>query len=272
MTATFALPRYWAHLRSPQFARLDPARTVAVLPLAAIEQHGPHLPLSVDTDLLEGLIAMCLPLLPAELPVLLLPTQTVGRSIEHEAYAGTLTVDSSALMGHWLDLGRSVARAGVKKLVLLNSHGGNASTMDIVGRELRARHGLTVLMVHTFQLRLPPQLHALFSPDEHRFGAHAGAIETSMMLALHPERVDLSQARDFVSSGRARAARYPVLGDGQSAKLAWAVEDLHPSGAAGDATAASAEKGRAVLQASAKVLAQLLTEACELPPHLGAGA
>jgi creatinine amidohydrolase len=267
MTATSSLPRYWAHLRSPDFARLDPARTVAVLPLAATEQHGPHLPLSVDTDLLEGLIAMCLPLLPIDLPVLMLPTQTVGRSIEHEAYAGTLTVDSHALIGHWLDLGRSVARAGVKKLVLLNSHGGNASTMDIVGRELRARHSLTVLMVHTYQLRLPEQVHALFDPDEHRFGAHAGAIETSMMLALHPERVDLSQAQDFVSASRDRARLYPVLGDGQSAKLAWAVEDLHPSGAAGNASAASAEKGRALLEASATVLAQLLTQACELPPR-----
>lgn len=257
--------RYWAHLRSQEFARLDARRALAVLPLAATEQHGPHLPLSVDTDLLEGLIAHTLPLLPADLPVLFMPTQTVGRSIEHEAFAGTLTVDSSALIGHWLDLGRSVARAGLKKLVLLNSHGGNASTMDIVGRELRARHGLTVLMVHTYQLRLPAQVHALFSPEEHRYGAHAGAMETSLMLALHPERVDRSQAMDFVSASRERARLYPALGDGQSAKLAWAIEDLHPSGAAGDASAASAEKGRAVLQACAAALAQVLTEACDLP-------
>jgi creatinine amidohydrolase len=260
------LPRYWAHLRSPEFARLDARRTVAVLPLAATEQHGPHLPLSVDSDLLEGLITHTLPLLPADLPVLVLPTQTVGRSIEHEAFAGTLTVDSSALIGHWLDLGRSVARAGLKKLVMLNSHGGNASTMDIVGRELRARDGLTVLMVHTYQLRLPPQVQALFPQDEHRYGAHAGAIETSMMLALHPERVDRSKALDFVSASRDRSRLYPVLGDGQSAKLAWAIEDLHACGAAGDASAASAEKGRAVLEASALVLARLLSEACDLPP------
>ncbi len=266
MSAPSPLPRYWAHLRSPQFARLDADRTVAVLPLAATEQHGPHLPLSVDTDLLEGLIAHTLPRLPTDLPVLLLPTQTVGRSIEHEAFAGTLTVDSHALIEHWLDLGRSVARAGVKKLVLLNSHGGNASTMDIVGRQLRVRHGLTVWMVHTYQLRLPPQVHALFPDDEHRFGAHGGDIETSMMLALHPERVDLSQARLFRSASQDRAARHPVLGDGQSAKLAWAVQDLHASGAAGDASAATAQKGHAVLQAASAVLAELLKQACDSRP------
>ena len=158
MSATKSLPRRWAHLKTTDFARLDAARTVAVLPVAATEQHGPHLPLSVDTDLLEGLLAWTEPLLSAELPVLFLPTQTVGRSIEHEAFAGTLTVDSAALIGHWADLGRSVARAGIKKLVLLNSHGGNVSTMDIVGRELRARHGLTVLLVQTFALKLPPAL------------------------------------------------------------------------------------------------------------------
>lgn len=267
MSASSFLPRYWAQLRSPQFAQLDPARTVAVLPVAATEQHGPHLPLSVDADLLEGLIAQTLPRLAPELPVLVLPTQTVGRSIEHEAFAGTLSVDSAALIGHWLDLGRSVARAGVKKLLLLNSHGGNASTMDIVGRELRARQGLTVLMVHSYQLRLPDQVRALFTDDEHRFGAHGGDIETSMMLALHPERVDWSQALDFASSSRDRAALYPVLGDGQSAKLAWAVQDLNPSGAAGNARAATAEKGRAVLRAASETLAQLLAQACDLAPN-----
>jgi creatinine amidohydrolase len=267
MSATKSLPRRWAHLKTTDFARLDAVRTVALLPVAATEQHGPHLPLSVDTDLLEGLLAWTEPLLPAELPVLFLPTQTVGRSIEHEAFAGTLTVDSAALIGHWLDLGRSVARAGIKKLVLLNSHGGNVSTMDIVGRELRARHGLTVLLVQTFALKLPPAVQSLFTAQEHRFGVHGGDIETSMMLALHPERVDMAQAQDFASASQARAGQLAVIGDGQSAKLAWAVQDLHPSGAVGQASAATADKGRAVLQASAQVLAQLLTEACDLPAN-----
>ena len=260
------LPRHWAHLKSADFSRLDAARAVAVLPVSATEQHGPHLPLGVDTDLLEGVIAHTLPHLAADLPVLLLPTQTVGRSIEHESFAGTLTLESDALIQGWLQIGRGVARAGLKKLVLLNSHGGNVSTLDIVGRELRAREGLSVLLVNTFALKLPAQVHALFPPEEHRFGAHGGDIETSMMLALHPERVDMRAAQHFASSSQQRAQAHPVLGDGQSAKLAWAVQDLNPSGAAGNASAATAEKGRAVLEASGRVLAQLLAEACELPP------
>jgi len=150
--------------------------------------------------------------------------------------------------------------------VLLNSHGGNVSTMDIVGRELRARQGLTVLMVNTFSLKLPEDVQALFPPEEHRFGAHGGDIETSMMLALHPDRVDMALAQNFASTSQQRAQRYALLGDGQSAKLAWAIEDLNAMGAAGNAAAATAEKGRAVLQASGRALALLLTQACELPP------
>lgn len=262
MTAQFQTqaPRFWAELKTTDFAKLDGARTIAVLPVAAIEQHGPHLPLSVDTDLLNGLIMHTLPLLPSSLPVLFLPTQTVGRSIEHTAFTGTLTLSAGALIQAWLDLGECVARTGIKKLVLLNSHGGNVSTMDIVGRELRARHGLTVLMVNSFGLALPAEVSALFSTDEHRFGVHGGDMETSLMLALHPERVDMAAAQDFVSTSQQRAVNFTVLGDGRSAKLAWAAQDLNACGAAGNAAAATAEKGRAALQASAYTLARLLTE------------
>jgi creatinine amidohydrolase len=254
------LPRFWADLKSPDFARLDASRTIAVLPLAAIEQHGPHLPLSVDTDLVNGVVAACLPHLPADLPVLFLPTQTVGRSIEHVAFAGTLTLGAATLLQSWIDLGECVARTGVKKLVLLNSHGGNVSSMDIVGRELRARFGMTVAMVNTFNLPMPAEVQALFGAAEQRFGVHGGDVETSMMLALHPERVDMSQAQDFHSTSQDRAQAFAILGNGSSVKLAWAAEDLNPAGAAGNAQAASAGKGHAVLAASGKALAGVLIE------------
>jgi creatinine amidohydrolase len=158
-----------------------------------------------------------------------------------------------------------VARTGIQKLVLLNSHGGNVSTMDIVGRELRARFGMTVALVNTFALPLPANIEALFDADEQRFGVHGGDVETSMMLALHPERVDMQQARNFASTSEQRARDYPVIGNGRSVKLAWAAQDLNPAGAAGNAAAATADKGRAVLDASGRALAELLAEFDSLP-------
>ncbi|MDP3827497.1 MAG: creatininase family protein, partial [Polaromonas sp.] len=128
-----SFPYFWADLKSPDFARLDAAAAIAVLPVAAIEQHGPHLPLSVDTDLVNGVLAHSLPHLKQGDPVLFLPTQTVGRSIEHIAFPGTLTLGAATLIQSWIDLGESVARTGIKKLVFLNAHGGNVSTLDIVG-------------------------------------------------------------------------------------------------------------------------------------------
>jgi creatinine amidohydrolase len=260
-----ALPRFWAELKSPDFAQLDTARCIAVLPLAATEQHGPHLPLSVDTDLVNGVVAHALPHLPADLPVFFLPTQSVGRSIEHMAFDGTLSLGAATLIQVWLDLAECVARTGIRKLVLLNAHGGNVSSMDIVGRELRARHAMTVALVNTFSLPLPTEVTGLFGAHEERFGVHGGDVETSMMLALHPERVDMEKARHFNSSSESRALQYPVLGNGRSVKLAWAAEDLNPAGAAGNAAAASADKGHAVLQASGRALAAFLGEFDALP-------
>lgn len=256
---------FWADLKSPDFARLDLARTIAVLPVAAIEQHGPHLPLSVDTDLANGVIAHCLPHLGGA-PVLFLPTQTIGRSIEHVAFAGTLTLGAATLIQSWVDIGECVARTGIRKLVFLNAHGGNVSTLDIVGRELRARFGMTALTVNTFSLPLPADVKGLFGPDEERFGVHGGDVETSMMLALHPHKVDMALAQNFHSSSQDRAQHDAILGNGVSAKLAWAAQDLNPQGAAGNAAAATAEKGMAVLRASGAALADLLREIGQLPP------
>jgi creatinine amidohydrolase len=178
-----SLPRFWSQLTTRDFAALDAAATVAVLPLGATEQHGPHLPLGVDTVLADGIVAASLPLLPAALPVLFLPTQQIGLSPEHARFAGTLTLSAETLIRMWNEIGAGVARAGVKKLVLFNAHGGHVGAMDIVARELRAAHGLIVYSVSWFNLPLG-EAGAKFSAQEHRFGVHAGEIETSMMLAL----------------------------------------------------------------------------------------
>ena len=261
--------RFWADLTTRDFAQLRTGgaieEVVAVLPVAAIEQHGPHLPLSVDTDLVEGIVAAALPQLPEDLPVLFLPTQQVGRSIEHIRFPGTLTLSAETIIRLWTEIGESVARAGVRKLVLFNSHGGQVSVMDIVARDLRSRSELMVFSVNWFNLPLGAEVDGLFTQEENRFGIHAGDVETSMMLALRPESVDMEQARDFRSSSQDRAEKFEIVGNGRSAKLGWQMQDYNPMGAAGDATRASADKGRAVVEAAGRQLALLLQEVAQVP-------
>jgi creatinine amidohydrolase len=264
-------PRFWADIKSPDFAALDKARCIAVLPVGAIEQHGPHLPLNVDATLVDGVVAATLPHLPASLPLLFLPTQAVGFSPEHTAFAGTLTLKAETVIRLWTELAESVAASGVKKLVLLNSHGGQVGLLDVVARDLRARLGMLVYSVNWFNLPLADKkgasLSGLFSAEEHRFGIHAGDIETSMMLALKPEQVDMKRAQNFHSTSRDRAEKFSILGDGRSAKLAWQMQDYNLLGAAGNAAAATADKGRAVLEAAGRSLAELLVQIDQLPAN-----
>lgn len=255
----------WAALTTCDFAALDPARTVAVLPLGATEQHGPHLPLSVDTVLVDGVVNAALRHLAPTDPVLVLPTQTLGLSTEHTAFAGTLHVSAQTLMQLWCDIGASVARAGVKKLLMFNAHGGNVGLMDVVARELRAQYGLIVYSSSWYNLPLDVAATAQFSAEEHRFGIHAGDIETSMMLALSPAQVNMAQAQHFTSTSQDRATCYPVLGNGKSAKLGWHIQDYNPQGATGNAAAATAAKGQALLDSAGEQLAVLLKELMSLP-------
>ena len=265
--------RFWADWSASDFSRQQAegrmAQTIAVLPVAATEQHGPHLPQRVDTALLDGVVAAALAHLDAQLPVLFLPTQAVGFSPEHAAFAGTLSLRSETIVRLWTDIAESVAATGVRKLVLLNSHGGNVAVADLVARDLRARLGLLVYRVNWYDLPLLDAAGHEFptpcSAHEQRFGIHAGDVETSMMLALAPEQVDLAQAENFVSSAEQRARQFAVLGNGRSAKLAWQIQDYHPAGAVGNAAAATAEKGQILLQGAGRGLAQLLAELHQLP-------
>jgi creatinine amidohydrolase len=194
-----------------------------------------------------------------------LPTQQVGKSNEHVRFPGTLTLSAQTTIAVWMELGACVARAGFKKLVLFNSHGGQASVMDIVARDLRTAYDLIVYSTNWYTLPLGDSVLGLFSPEEHRFGIHAGDTETSMMLALRPQYVDMTQARDFKSSSQERAARYPILGNGSSAKLGWQMQDYNAMGAAGNASAATAAKGQALVDAAGLQLALLLQEVSGLP-------
>jgi len=187
-------------------------------------------------------------------------------STEHTAFAGTLSVAPATLIELWCDIGAGVARAGLKKMVLFNAHGGNVGLMDVVARELRARHGLLVFGTSWYQLPLGEAVMGLFSAEEHRFGAHAGAIETAMMLALSPQDVRMAQAQNFPSAAQKKAALFPILGDGRSAKQGWHMQDYNPDGATGNALAAQADHGQALVQAAGWQLARMLREVVEHPP------
>jgi creatinine amidohydrolase len=238
--------------------------------VAAIEQHGPHLPLSVDTVLVNGIVAAAVPHLLAGLNVLFLPTQAVGLSPEHARFPGTLTLKNETILRLWTDMAESVAASGITKLVLFNSHGGNVGVMDLVARDLRARLNMLVYSVSWFNLPLLDEqgddVNALFSSDEHRFGIHAGDIETSMMLALDPAHVEMSQAQNFASAAQTRVTQFDILGNGKSAKLGWQMQDYNPAGAVGNAAAATAEKGKLLVDVAGRALARLLLEVDRLPP------
>ena len=252
----------WQELTTTDFARVDPTRTIALLPVAAIEQHGPHLPLATDAVINEGVVAETLRRLPASASVLVLPALNVGDSLEHTAFAGTLSADLDALLGLWLSVGRGVARAGVRKLVIFNSHGGQRAHVDLAALRLRVAHGLLVVRAHSFSLGMPA---GLFDADELAHGLHGGAVETSLLLHLRPDLVRREAVADFPSLGSTLAARSGLLGVEKPVGIGWMTQDLNPQGACGNAAAASAEKGRALLDHLATQLLQLLGEVEAMP-------
>ena len=261
--------RYWSDLNTEAFATLDKRRAIALLPVGATEQHGPHLPLSVDSDLADGIVRAALPHLAPDLPVLVLPTQAVGFSPEHMAFAGTLSLKAETVIRVWTEIAEGVAASGVSKLLIFNTHGGQVGLLDTVARDLRARLGMLVVSTSWFQLPLLDEqgrdVNERFSAHERRFGSHAGQIETAMMMALRPGCVHTERLSVFASTKEDRARELPILGNGRSARFAWATQDLNPAGAVGNAAAATAEDGQALVQAAGLALARLLGEIDQLP-------
>jgi creatinine amidohydrolase len=250
-------PRDWTEIHWPDIAAAAASRWIAVLPLAATEQHGPHLPLSTDVMIGEAYLARVRELLPATLPATFLPLQPVGISTEHIDYPGTLTLTTEAALKEWMALGESVARAGIKKLVMVTSHGGNSAAMTLVAQDLRAQHGLLVVTTSWSRFGVPD---GLFSGEELRHGIHGGAIETSIMLARYPHTVLKEAIADFRSNSIAIEKEYRWLSTQRPAPFAWQAQDLHASGAAGDATKATADKGEQLLDHGARAFCELLGE------------
>jgi creatinine amidohydrolase len=248
--------RYWHDLAWTDFRSLPPD-TVAILPVAAVEQHGPHLPVSVDSTINGGVLVRALALVPPDAAVLALPMQWVGLSVEHVRFPGTLTLSAETLIAVLTEIGRSVGRAGVRRLVVLNSHGGQPQVVDIVCRRLRADRLFAVSCMAS-RLGLPPDVS--LSQDEQRHGIHGGLVETSLMLHLRPDLVRMQHAADFRSAWLAHEAAISVLSPEGHVGFGWETQDLHPAGALGEARAATAELGAAILEYQAARLARLLEE------------
>jgi creatinine amidohydrolase len=249
--------RYWADLSTRDFSELITDRTIAILPVAAIEQHGPHLPVSVDTTICEGILTAALTRLPADAPVLVLPTQAVGLSSEHLAFPGTLTLSAATVAALWTEIGESVARAGVKRLLLWNAHGGQPQILDLVARDLRVRRGMFVVTASWWRLGLPP---GLFSEAELTHGIHAGGVETSMLLHLAPDRVRMDRAGVFPSLSERISRAHTLLSPEGAVGFGWMTQDLNPAGAVGDATDSDPARGKALVDHAAERLVVLLGE------------
>lgn len=256
------LRRLWQEMTTEEFAALDAQRVIAILPVAAIEQHGPHLPVEVDARINAGVLARALELAPANLPVTVLPPMPVGKSNEHTAYPGTLSLSAETLIRLWTEIGDSVARAGVRKMVVFNSHGGQPQVADIVARDLRVRHRMFVVTANCYALGKPP---GLFPEQELKHGIHGGTVETSIMLHLRPDLVKMDKAANFVPLSARMEAEYEILAPEGRVGFGWQTQDLNPHGACGDAAAADAARGAATVEHYARRFVQLLTEIDRFP-------
>ncbi len=249
--------RSWLDLTTEEVRTRDMGRAIAVLPVAAVEQHGPHLPLGTDTFIAQGYLDRVAALVPETLDVWLLPVQAVGKSDEHDAFPGTLTLTASTALAAWTEIGAGLHRAGCRKLVIVSSHGGNSPLMDLVAGDLRGRFGMLAVTTAWSRLGLPE---GLFPEAEIRHGIHAGGIETALMLALRPDLVRKDAIADFESRTVAMERDFSLLRAGRPAAFAWKTQDLHSSGALGDARLGTAEKGRAALEHGARAFVTLLGE------------
>ncbi len=248
---------YWNELTTTEFAGLNPEKTIVVVPVAATEQHGPHLPVGVDTMIAEGMIAEVLQRLPDDIAILVLPIQAIGKSNEHLRSPGTVTLTAETAIRAWTEIGEAVHRAGLRKLIFINSHGGNVDVLSIVARELRVRLQMLVVSAAWRRLGIPADL---YTDQEAAVGIHAGDIETSLMLHFRPELVHMDRAANFAPATIEIAQEFAILRPTGFNAFGWIAQDLHASGAAGDASLGTAEKGRATAEFQALEFIKLLRD------------
>ncbi|MEM7442504.1 MAG: creatininase family protein [Pseudomonadota bacterium] len=255
--------RYWQDWTTAELAAVDKDQIVALLPVAAIEQHGPHLPLSTDAAINRAIVDTAVERMSPELPVVVLPAQEIGLSPEHCNFAGTLTVEATTLSRLWTEIGDSLARTGVRKLLIFNSHGGQPQVMEGVAQDLRLRHSMLAAHVSWFDFGVPD---GMFDAEELAHGIHGGALETSIMLYAEPGSVRLDKLADFPTEGKHIAEDFRWLGPTGPVPFGWMSEDLNRQGAMGNATAADADKGRQLVEHLARCLIETLQEVKRFDP------
>lgn len=252
----------WFDLTARDFASLDPARAIAILPIAATEQHGPHLSVGTDSIIAGGLCAEVMRRMPDDLTALFLPVQAIGASGEHIRSPGTLSLSPETMLRMLGEIGDSIARAGLRKLVIVNAHGGNSEVMGLAVRDLRIRHGMLAVQCSWMKLGQPD---GLFSAEDLAFGLHGGDYETSLMRHFAPSRVRMENAADFVPSGLRMADDYALLRMTGPVAMGWIAEDAHREGVAGEAHLASAAKGAKAAAHMAERFIVLLRDVAAFP-------
>ena len=230
---------------------------IAVLPLGAYEQHGPHLPFETDALIAGGIVSRLKVALPANLPVTFLAVEPVGYSIEHMDVVGTRTLAFDEAVRRWLGIAEKMNNLGIRKFVMLNAHGGNSPLMTIVATEARVRFDMLAVATSWTRFGVPD---GLISPDEKAIDIHGGDIETSVMLALHPEKVDMSKAANFPSRQSEFIKGFKHLRAYGPHAFGWKMSDLSAQGVAGNAGVATAEKGERLISHSVKGLVELLED------------
>jgi creatinine amidohydrolase len=249
--------RFWSELSIRDIRAHDMSGVIAALPIAAVEQHGPHLPLGVDAMILEGCVARVAARLPHDLDAVFLPMQSVGVSPEHRDFPGTLSLSFETAARVLVEMAEGVVRAGVRKLVLMNSHGGNSALLTTVALDLRARFDMLAVTCSLARFGYPD---GLFSEAEQRHGVHGGEIETSLMLAFRPDLVDMGRAKNFPPASLDFERDFVWLRADRPAGFGWMAQDLSPAGAMGDASKATAEKGEATADYWTTAVIELLRD------------
>jgi creatinine amidohydrolase len=249
-----AEPRTLDTLRAPQLRERLTATSIVVLPVGATEQHGPHLPFNTDSVVAEAVASAAVTEVGAEVDAWRLPLLSYTKSNEHAWSAGTFWLSARTLLSVLEDLGRCVATTPARRLVFLNGHGGNSSLLNVACRELRLQFGLQTFLAHP---SLPPDHGGSSPPEELGMGIHGGLEETSVMLHLRPELVDLAAGFRNVPEALAEN-RY--VGFGGPVSFGWMSNDFGPDGHIGDPAGATAERGKERFEGAVRAFSEALRE------------